>query len=302
MHKGAILLSRIVTAGVFAVLLAAMPVLLRADARGLRLEWSAAVEAIGRYIRGLGTGESFLFRTGSTEHAFWEEIGGYAWTSFSYAAAAAILGLAIGITAGLALARTRRAWLKLAVELLSLVPDFLVIVWLQFIVVLIYKKTGVLLAKVGSTSSDDPAFLLPLVSMTLIPILYMMRSVAVHAYQVLGEDYVLHAKAKGLPKLYTYVHHVLPNALPFIKAEVHKIAAIIVGNLFIMEYLFNLRGITKLLLSSGYASSRWQAGVLSGYQLPLTANCLAAFMLLYACLYGLMRGCIWLLERRFARE
>ncbi|MDF2814217.1 MAG: hypothetical protein K0Q81_417 [Paenibacillus sp.] len=302
MDKGLRILVSICSLIAFSIALASTPILIKAEAGQLTLEWSAAGRAIYDYFQGLGSGQSFLFLTGKTEHAFFEQIGGYALVSFGYSAAAALSGITLGLLAGMGLSRIRRNWIKQAFELLSIIPDFLLILWLQLLVVVIYKRTGLSIAKVASLSVDDPAILLPLLSMTLIPLLYMMRSISVHTHQVLTEDYVLNAKAKGLSKLYTYTYHVLPNVLPYLKAELHKLTGIIVGNLFIMEYLFNLRGMTKLLLSSSYSSTNLKAGLLKGYQFPLTVNCFMAFMLLYLCLYGLMRGYVWLIERKFAHE
>jgi hypothetical protein len=57
-------------------------------------------------------------------------------------------------------------------ELLSIIPDFLIIVWLQLIVVVIYKRTGAHVAKVGSVSVDDDAvaWFLPSVERTGIQV------------------------------------------------------------------------------------------------------------------------------------
>jgi hypothetical protein len=55
---------------------------------GLRLDWRAAGQAVANYVRGIGTGTSFLFKTGSAEHTFFHEISGYALVSFAYSAAA----------------------------------------------------------------------------------------------------------------------------------------------------------------------------------------------------------------------
>ncbi|WP_246067390.1 ABC transporter permease subunit [Paenibacillus koleovorans] len=292
----------LVTAIVCSIVFAALPLLVQTGRDGLALNWSAPAHAIADYFRGWESGASFRFRTGKTEHLFFDQIWGYATVSLQYSALAALVGTTLGVLAGVRMAGVRKLWVKQSLELLALIPDFILILWLQLAVVVIYKQTGWRMAKVASLSVDDPAILLPLLTMTLIPALYIMRSVSVHTHQVLTEDYMLTAKAKGLPRLYAYLYHVVPNVLPFLKAELHKLTAIIVGNLFIMEYLFNLRGLTKLLLSSGFTTTNLTNGMFSGYQFNLTVNCFFVFMLLYMVLYGIMLSYIRVIEKRLRHE
>src|SRR5690606_33041650 len=140
-----------------------------------------------------------------------------------------------------------KEWMKDTIGFLGTIPDFILVIFLQLGVVSIYQSTGFRLARVASRSADENAYLLPLITLTLIPAIYLIRTLSERTYDVLSEDYILTAKAKGLKKRVIYINHVIRNVLPFLKADLHKVLAIMMSNLFIVEYLFNIRGITAML-------------------------------------------------------
>jgi peptide/nickel transport system permease protein len=117
--------------------------------------------------------------------------------------------------------------------------------------------------------------------MVILPANYMIRTVSQQMKMTLTEDYISFAKARGLGKTYIVFFHALPNVLPFIKADLHKLLGILMGNLFIVEYLFNLHGVTKLLYSDAFAHG--------GYQFNLVVNSLLALIVVYAVVYGVLR-------------
>ena len=71
-------------------------------------------------------------------------------------------------------------------------------------------------------------------------------------------------------------------------ADLQKLVGIILGNLFIVEDLFNLRGITRMIFS--------------GFGYNLTANALFVIVLLYLAVYLTLKGVVGCFERIFARE
>src|SRR5699024_4298301 len=68
-------------------------------------------------------------------------------------------------------------------------PDFIFILFLQMGVVFLYKATGVSIAKVASRSFAEPAILLPILTLTIIPSMYLTRTLTERTYDVLTEDY-----------------------------------------------------------------------------------------------------------------
>jgi len=283
----------------FVFVLAMMPSMLQetggTGADALRIVWSNGAQQLKEYVAGISTGESFRFYTGKNEYSFWSEIGGYFGVSFAYIAGGAAIGTTLGILIGLAFAYSRSEWWKRLIEITGVLPDFVIIILLQFTIVQIAKETGVVVFRVANVSTDQPpAVMLPLVSMIVIPALYMIRNVALQTRLTLTEDYIGNAKARGLGKVYITFFHALPNVLPFIRADLHKFMGIMVGNLFIVEYFYNLRGVTKLLFADGFLGYY-------GYQYDLVVNGLLTLMAMYGLLYALLRLFLFGWEKAVAR-
>ncbi|RUS46886.1 ABC transporter permease subunit [Cohnella sp. AR92] len=283
MGKAAKLAMAVPGALAFIFVIALLPILIQLGENGdsLHLNVSGGLSSIKEYFAGIGTGDTFRFLSGRTEHSFWNQIWSYFDVSLFYVAIGALLGTAIGILAGVYLGMSRAEWLKRIVELVGALPDFVVILLLQFIIVYIATQTGVVLFRVASLSTDQSAIMLPLISMVILPANYMIRTVSQQMKMTLTEDYISFAKARGLGKTYIVFFHALPNVLPFIKADLHKLLGILMGNLFIVEYLFNLHGVTKLIYSDTFAHG--------GYQFNLVVNSLLALIAVYAIVYGVLR-------------
>lgn len=164
------------------------------------------------------------------------------------------------------------------------------IIFLQLVVVYIYEEYGVAVSRVATKSSEEPAVLLPLIVMILIPLIYLIRNLSERTFDVMGEDYILNAKAKGIRRLPIIFNHVIRNVLPFLKADLHKILAIMMSNLFIVEYLFNINGLSAFIFNN------------YSYQFNLTVNTLIALMVVYMLLYLCLTLFIRFLERIFAND
>ncbi|CAM3804912.1 ABC transporter permease subunit [Cohnella lubricantis] len=260
---------------------------------GLHLDWSGSMSSVKDYFAGIGTGESFRFISGRKELSFWEQIGGYFRTSLFYIAIGALAGTTIGILVGIYFSLSRAAWLKRGVDLAASIPDFVLIILLQSLVIFVGKSTGVFVFKFASISSKDPAIALPLISSIIIPASYMIRSVALQMKLTMTEDYINVAKSRGFSKPHIVFFHALPNVLPFIKTDINKLLGILIGNMFIVEFLYNLRGVTKLLFTDTFSNN--------GYQYALAVNGLLALVIVYTVVYVLLRIYLWGWEKVFSR-
>ncbi|SDW76062.1 ABC transporter permease subunit [Paenibacillus sp. CF384] len=259
----------------------------------LHYNWSEGLKRLVSYIDGLANGQSFIYLAGRTEHSFLEQIGSSFTLTFSYMIVGASIGMTIGILLGIYFAITRARWLKSLLELLGVLPDFVIVLLLQFLIVVIADETGLIVFQVASFSTDDPAVALPLISAIIIPAIYMIRNVALHMSQTLTEDYISFAKARGLGKRYIIFFHALPNVLPFVKADLHKFMGILFGNLFIFEYLYNLNGVTLMVFSNAYAYE--------GYQYNLVVNGIFTMLLLYVIMFAILRALLYGWEKVFVR-
>ncbi|WP_445487871.1 ABC transporter permease subunit [Niallia sp. 03133] len=243
---------------------------------------------IKQFLVGLFTGESYLYIQGDRTRFLFEDLGSYFLASFLYLLAAGLIILIIGFVLGIWLWKNSEKFFNKIFGFLGILPDFVFILLLQLFVIFIYQQTGIKVAKVASFSNDESAVVLPLISLIMIPLLYVIRTLNEKTKDVLTQDYILTAISKGLSKKQIYTYHVTTNVTPFFKADLHKIVSIMISNLFIVEYLFNLRGLTSLLFET---AATFQ------YQYNLVIFCLFAIFLLYGSIFFLLKGIICLVER-----
>jgi len=250
---------------------------------------SSSWDSMTTYIAGIANGESFQYIQGKNRvRNFIEDIGKFFITSFLYLFISAICIVLISLMMSIWQALSKREWVKDIVGFCGFMPDFVLILFLQMGVVFLYKTTGTSVAMVASKSFAEPAIFLPLVTLTIIPAIYLIRTLSEKTYDVLTEEYILTAKSKGLKKMTIILQHVIRNVLPYLKADLHGMMAIMMGNLFIVEYLFNIPGVTKLIFSE------------ADYQFNLTVNGLLTLVLIYILLYWGIRAFVYGLERIFA--
>jgi peptide/nickel transport system permease protein len=256
--------------------------------------FKVAAKLVLNYFKEVANGDSFVyydhldFRR-QYPRSFLEDAGPALWFSVVNVCGAGVLALVFGTVFGLRLARSG-GWLKECFGFLALVPDFAAALLLQMLVAFIYQQTGVSVANVASVN-DDVAILLPFLTLAYIPLVNVVRMVSQETYQILTEDYIRTAKAKGLKRLHIYLDHVLRNVLPSLKADLPRLCAMMVGSLFVVEYLFNQPGIVYFLHVLGFDQSY-----------SMRVNTLLGLMLVYAVLYFCMRGVIFAWERGFARD
>ncbi|WP_190279489.1 ABC transporter permease subunit [Ornithinibacillus gellani] len=275
--------------GIF--LLAAIPLTINISTGSLVWQLDGAWQAMTNYVIGIVNGDSFLFQEGTNRFQdFLKVVPRHFLLSLGYIVLSGLTAVILGMLVSTWYSRSKQEWVKDIIGFLGMIPDFILVLFLQIAVVSVYQSTGWKVARVASKGVHDHAILLPLITLAIIPTIYLIRTLSERAYDVMGEDYILTAKAKGLTKWYIYIQHVVRNVLPFLKADLHKVASIMISNLFIVEYLYNVNGLTKLLFAS------------TGYQFNLTVNALLAFIGLYIVMYAVLRLFIGCLERIFAYD
>ncbi len=261
------------------LLLAAIPLLVSADPEGLRFTPLAFAEGIGRQIVALFTGEAFSYTAGFRQRSLLQDLPGFLWTSLRYALPAALVGSFLGIAVALLTFRGRRS-VKDLVAAGGLLPDFLLIFALQLGTVWISRTTGVRIARIATLTEEQVAVGLPLTALTL-PVLVIAARLGASALDTAwAADFTRHARARGIGGLRLLLVHILPHGLVALRGSLHRLTALVIADLFIAEYLFNLPGVTRLVLS-------W--GEVGDYQLGLVFAGFVALALVYLAVYGLLR-------------
>ena len=97
---------------------------------------------------------------------------------------------------------------------------------------------------------DWRAMLLPILTLSLISVALFSRYMRSSSIDVLAQDYIKVARAKGLPERLVVMRHMVRNAsLPMVTLIGLSLPALLAGNL-IVEYLFNYQGLGLLFYSS----------------------------------------------------
>ncbi|WP_421378484.1 ABC transporter permease subunit [Bacillus salacetis] len=139
--------------------------------------------------------------------------------------------------------------IKLTFYLLESIPDLLIIMGSQLAIIYVYKESGILLFNTASTY-DDKAYLLPILILAILPSIQLFRVTIVSFEFEMQKDYVLLARSIGVGKLLILISHVLRNAIISVFFQSKKTVWLMLSNLFVIELLFNIPGITRFLMST----------------------------------------------------
>lgn len=169
-------------------------------------------------------------------------------TTACLSASALLLTLAIGIFFGILFAVKRKIkfWRMLSVssQIWVSMPSFCT----ALVLILIFTVGLKLLPSVGFSS--PASLVLPALSIALGSSAILARYIKTNIENELKLDYVRTAKSKGLNEQQVITHHVLRNALIPSVTTLGLIAADILGGSIIIENVFSLPGIGKLITSS----------------------------------------------------
>lgn len=168
--------------------------------------------------------------------------------------AAMIIGIVLGLPLGTFAALCRNRWPDYASRLVSLLglsfPGFVsaillllaFAVWLQWLPVM-------------SRAASDPLthlrnLVLPALNLGLIMTAYITRVTRSSMLEVLGEDYIRTARAKGVRPVSMILRHGLRNALIPIVTVVGLYFGTLIGNSVLTEIVFTRPGLGKLILGA----------------------------------------------------
>lgn len=283
-----------VVAGLAALLLvAAVPDALVVDDDHVALRPSAIVDDVSGYLRGFATGEVLTYHERWYDRDLLPRVADRVPRSFFYLALSGLSAVTIGVAAGMWVTARRKDGVREVMTAMAVVPDFVVALLLQLAVVAVYRWSGFRVARVASLTAAEPAVLLPLLTLTLVPAVSVLRTVSTRAHLAAAEDHTLVAKGQGMSRRRIYLTRIMPLVLTFVRADLPRLAGTMLGNLFIVEYLFNVRGVTTFVFTRG---------LFGGYQYNLVMSALLMTSALYAALYLLLRTYVGVLERLAARS
>jgi peptide/nickel transport system permease protein len=210
------------------------------------LEW------LGQIARG-DLGQSLYNRTQVSEELLWRMP-----TTLALVTLALLFSIAIGVPAGLLSAAFRNSWIDHAARLLTLVSLSLPSFWLGLMLIILFSLWLDLLPIVGYEPITRgfwkaiPFLILPSLSLGTYLAALLTRLTRSSMLEVLNQDYVRTARAKGLRDRVVVMRHALRNALIPIVTVVGINVGILLGGSAVIETVFVLPGVGQLVVRSLY--------------------------------------------------
>ncbi|MCO5136370.1 MULTISPECIES: ABC transporter permease [unclassified Shinella] len=165
-----------------------------------------------------------------------------------------LLGTAVGVPLGVWAAVNRNRAVDYAVRVVSLLglsfPAFVSAVILLLAFAIQLRWFPVISARSGSVGAWFQSITLPALNLGLIMAAYITRVTRSAMLEVLSEDYVRTARAKGVPWPAVVRRHALRNALLPIITVVGLFLGIQIGNSVLTEIVFNRPGLGKLIVGA----------------------------------------------------
>jgi peptide/nickel transport system permease protein len=191
-----------------------------------------------------------------TGHSVIEEVQVRMPLSIELAILATLFAVALAVPLGVVAAVKQDSWVDYAIRVFSIgglaMPSF----WIGIMMVLVTLTFwGWAPPVVFTPLFDDPVanlagLILPAVAVGYRYAAVSMRMTRSTVLEVLREDYVRTARAKGLRETLVVVRHALRNALLPVVTVVSLEFAFLIGGLVVTEQVFNLNGIGKLLVDA----------------------------------------------------
>ena len=177
-----------------------------------------------------------------------EIITNYAPVSAIVGGIALAVGVILGLFCGVIAALKRNRWSDRVIMIISLlgttIPTFVIASVLQYYL-------SVKLRLFPTTGYNGVQYLvLPVLCMCVGPLASYARYMRSSMLDVVGQDYILTAEAKGLSKFRIVTHHMLRNSfLPCATMICVSVANVFAGS-FIVESIFSLPGLGRYFISA----------------------------------------------------
>jgi ABC-type dipeptide/oligopeptide/nickel transport system permease component len=170
--------------------------------------------------------------------------------------ASMILAILVGIPLGVIAANYRNQMPDILVSIISLLGVSTPVFVSGTLLLLVFGVRWHILPATGYVSITDSPWghiehlLMPAVTLALLEAAVILRMTRSSLLEVLSEDYVRTARAKGLGQRIVLYHHALRNALIPVVTIIGIQAGTMLGGTVIVEYIFNWPGVSTYLLAA----------------------------------------------------
>jgi ABC-type dipeptide/oligopeptide/nickel transport systems, permease components len=176
--------------------------------------------------------------------------------SFHIGSMAFVLAIIVGISAGIVAAVKRGGWIDSLITVTANMGMAVPVFWLGILGVYLFSLKLGWLPVQGYTSPSVDIWksihqsVMPVVLLSLVSLAQLARQTRSSMLEVIRQDYIRTARAKGLKESRVILRHALRNALiPVITILGMGLAHLVGGSVFI-EQVFNIPGMGRLMVQS----------------------------------------------------
>jgi peptide/nickel transport system permease protein len=181
-----------------------------------------------------------------------------------------LLSVAIGVPAGIGAALARNSWLDVVCSFVAMGGIALPYFWAGILLIMLFSLTLGWLPPTGYVPfTQDPLrnlqlMILPTLTIGTAMAALVMRQTRTSMLQVLSQDYVRTARAKGVGETRLVLHHALRNALIPVVTVIGLQTGSLVSGAVVTETIFSLPGLGRMVVEGIFERdlAPVQAGIL----------------------------------------
>jgi peptide/nickel transport system permease protein len=164
------------------------------------------------------------------------------------AVVATVIGSIVGVTAGVIAAVRRNTLLDHLISSVAMMGVSMPVYWLGLLLILLFAVT---LGWLPAAGSGEPlSIVLPAVTLAAFSTALVSRMTRASMLEVLGQDYIRTAEAKGAPRRTVIIRHGLRNAFIPVLTVISLQFGALLGGAVLTETVFGWPGIGRLLVDS----------------------------------------------------
>lgn len=195
---------------------------------------------------------------------------------------AVLLAVLVGVPLGIIAAARRNTWVDVAASTTAMTAMAIPYFWVGILLIMLFSIKFSWLPPSGfvsfatSPSENFRSMLMPTLTVGLSMAGLVMRQTRTSMVQVLSQDYIRTAKAKGVSPFGVIVFHALRNALIPVVTVVGLQAGVLVGGAVVTETVFGLPGLGRMIVDAIFQRDFpvVQGGILVVVMLVLIVNLL----------------------------
>lgn len=231
---------------IFIVLMLLAPVMVYRTQTEIKVDPGAAkavlIDELG------GEGEWLDIRMGKTVRSMTEVLPGKILITAGFVMGAGMISLLFALALGLVLPANSAGFRELA-RFLGIFPDFILVLLFQRAAVLLAGIFGTTVFRTAWVNPTKPALFLPLAVLVVIGGTQLANGIGLEKAKLEKSDFVMFARARGLGEGRILFRHILPGILKNLRPELVTLLSLITGNMFILERMLNIPGLTRFMFS-----------------------------------------------------